>query len=444
MNRFDIRDIVTILLNSIYNTVGEDGLATGFALGSSSGTHPLGSINITLFFRRKKLLPAAIKLRELGPVHLRYLPLGHCFSLLRNFLCERYHLIACNDIFSRAETSLLERVSHSHIDLLVEEFAKSDILIPDFNTYLFPLVPIQVKSAFNGSSFTFSKNSDLPSQFRCSGYPPGFINGEQFPPFTERNWNTKSPSSWLLVEAPSPDVAKRYRSSILGATSLTVKHRYRYQFTGRKIFGGIASIGNGWTISNSSPHTPALGIDITLSEEDADWLQILDTTLTSTSKSETKKLKSLQYFYRSWFLPDSERFAIDCITIDSMFGDANGATEAVASGVDEIFEGKLDRRRVLLLMRLRNSVIHGGAPDVYDSIKYAKYYRDYGEDPINDMSALVAESLRRKIFNGKLREHSDFFAGVIERATSIGILPAQVHSGILSPLFETDIPRVDT
>lgn len=125
-----------------------------------------------------------------------------------------------------------------------------------------------------------------------------------------------------------------------------------------------------------------------LGKGDAEWLDVIDRALASNSDSDVKNLKSLQYFYRSWFLPNSERFPIDCIMIDSIFGDANGATEAVARGVDELFNGKLDRTRVLLLMRLRNSVIHGGAPDVFNSSKYAKYYRDYGDDPITDMSAL--------------------------------------------------------
>ena len=156
--------------------------------------------------------------------------------------------------------------------------------------------------------------------------------------------------------------------------------------------------------------------------------------LASSSEANIKKLKSLQYFYRAWFLPDSERFAIDCITIDSLFGDANGATEAVARGVDELFGGKLDRARVLLLMRLRNSVIHGGAPDVYDSSKYARYYRDYGDDPIADMSALVAECLRRKVFGGQFREQLDPYAEVIAQAVAAGRFPAREPAGILAPL----------
>ncbi|RWM01752.1 MAG: hypothetical protein EOR68_09155 [Mesorhizobium sp.] len=434
MNAAQMREVVIGLLDATYNTVGEDGLASAFILGRRERHLALGGISVTLFFRRKKLMPAVMKLRSLGPPHLRYLPLGHSFEKLRSFLTDRYHLVAGNNIFSRAETSLLERISKEQVDLLVDQFAKSDILTPPQETCLFPLVTIQMKDAFEGAVFSLSTASDLAAQRPLASLPRGYVNGQLFPPFSDWKHRTHSPTSWLLVTAPSPDVAKKYRASILGAISLTVMHRYRHQFTGRKVFGGVASVRDGWSFSDSSPHTPALGEDVVLGVEDGVWLDMIDRALASSSEADIKKLKSLQYFYRAWFLPDSERFPIDCITIDSMFGDANGATEAVARGVDELFGGKLDRARVLLLMRLRNSVIHGGAPDVYDSSKYARYYRDYGDDPITDMSALVAECLRRKVFEGQLREQPDPYAEVIAQAVAAGRFPAREPAGILAPL----------
>lgn len=434
MDTNEIRDIITTLLDATYNTVGEDGLLTSFMLGRNDGRQSFGGISVTLFFRRKKLMPAAVKLRTAGPVHLRHLPLAHSLDLLRSFLCDRYHVVAANEIFSRAETSLFERISKADVNLLLEEFAKSELLNPIYETCLFPLVTVQVDDTYNGSIFAFSSCRNLSIQRDFADLPIGYINGETYPPFA--NWQnaTQTPSSWLLVNAPSAEVGKSYRASILGALGLTVMHRYRYQFTMRRMFGGLASIRDGWTISDSPPHTPALGENIVLGKEDAEWLDVIDRALASNTDSNVKNLKSLKYFYRSWFLPDSERFPIDCITIDSMFGDANGATEAVARGVDELFDGKIDRARVLLLMRLRNSVIHGGAPDVYDSSKYAKYYRDYGDDPIADMSTLVAECLRRKVFGDLLREQPDPYAKVIAQAVAAGSFPAKEPSGILAPI----------
>lgn len=434
MNPVEMREIIKNLLESVYNYAGEDGLSSSFVIGRRDKNYVFGGVSVTIFFRRKKLLAAALKLRSLGPPHLRYLPLTISIEGLRSFLTDQYHLVAGSEAFSRAETSLFKRIPKEKFELLIEKFALSDILMPHLETCLFPLVPIQIKNTFEGRIFSLSAASELAAQTPLANLPRGYVNGQTYPPFSDWGYKTQSPSSWLIVTAPSPEVAQKYRASILGAIALTVMHRYRYQFTLRKVFGGLVSIRDGYSISDSSPHTPALGADIILGDKDGIWLDVIDNALASGSEVDVKTLKSLQYFYRSWFLPASERFPIDCMTIDSMFGDANGATEAVARGVDELFTGKLDRARVLLLMRLRNSVIHGGAPDVYDSSKYAKYYRDYGDDPINDMSALVAECLRRRVFDGQLREQPDPYAEIIARAVTAGRLSKSVPTGILAPL----------
>lgn len=211
MNTNEIRDIVTTLLDATYNTVGEDGLLTGFMLGRNDGRQSFGGISVTLFIRRKRLMPAAVKLRMAGPVHLRYFPLGHSLDLLRSFLCDRYHIVAASEIFSRAETSLLERISEADVNLLVEEFANSDLLNPVYETCLFPLITVQVDDTYDGSAFAFSSCRDHSIQRDFADLPSGYINGETYPPFANWQHATQAPSSWLLVNAPSSEVGKRLK-----------------------------------------------------------------------------------------------------------------------------------------------------------------------------------------------------------------------------------------
>lgn len=66
-------------------------------------------------------------------------------------------------------------------------------------------------------------------------------------------------------------------------------------------------------------------------------------------------------------------------------------------------------------------------------------YRDYGDDPITDMSALVAECLRRKIFNGLLREQPDPYAEIIAQAVAAGRFPVREPAGILAPLATAEM-----
>ena len=74
-------------------------------------------------------------------------------------------------------------------------------------------------------------------------------------------------------------------------------------------------------------------------------------------------------------------------------------------------------------MQLRNSVVHGGAPDVYDSRKYARYFDDYDADPIHDLELVVAGCLRLKIFGDNLKEHADPNAAIVAQAQAKGLLP---------------------
>ena len=73
------------------------------------------------------------------------------------------------------------------------------------------------------------------------------------------------------------------------------------------------------------------------------------------------------------------------MTLDAMFGDSSRATKAVVEALGRFGDSTFDEARLKLLLKLRNSVIHGGAPDIYDSEKYQRYYETYGDDPLFDL-----------------------------------------------------------
>ena len=58
-------------------------------------------------------------------------------------------------------------------------------------------------------------------------------------------------------------------------------------------------------------------------------------------------------------------------------------------------------------MGVRGDVVHGRAPDVYDSKNYIQYYCKHQADPIFDLELIVARCLRVTIFSGDLAYHKD-------------------------------------
>lgn len=161
-----------------------------------------------------------------------------------------------------------------------------------------------------------------------------------------------------------------------------------------------------------------------LTEADHPWLAILASLFEATDKHSRSRLRALEYFYRAWFLDSPERFPALCMALDSLVGADDRHKAAAIKYVKNIIDTSIDDGRLRLLMRVRGAVIHGAAPDVYESKHYERYYVDYETDPIRDLELIVAKCLREAIFGGALKYHPDPNAKLIENMQANGRLPA--------------------
>jgi hypothetical protein len=128
----------------------------------------------------------------------------------------------------------------------------------------------------------------------------------------------------------------------------------------------------------------------------------------SESDAKTRKqLRALEYYYRAWPLDAIERFPWLIMALDAVFGDASQATQAVVEALGSLPGNEFGYDRLKLLLKLRGSVIHGGAPDVHESQNYQRNYEEYDNDPIFDLELITAR-------DGKLLEHPHPRAHLIE------------------------------
>lgn len=300
----------------------------------------------------------------------------------------------------------------------------SAIFVPKNSPTLFPLVPVHLETDFASEPFFLVRPKSL-EPLRQPG-PATWLKPEQFPPMKDFEGQKQVTSTWLGVRSPAVQSSVKMRSAILGAIALTPPPRYRHMFSSQRLFGGRCTIDDNIMTSFGEPHTPPMMEPITIDDADIGWLTILADKLLSKEKNDRRQINSLEYYYRAWPLGQSERFPILCMTLDALFGDASQATQSVIERVRIVLGDHVDPQRLRLLMELRASVIHGGAPDVYESRKYARYYTKYGEDPIYDLELVVAHCLRKVAFDDLLVEHADPHASRIAEMQLKGRMPKQL------------------
>lgn len=381
-----------------------------------------------LYVDRKAYIKAILFIRENGAPYLRAISISDLWSMVTSFVTENFWYIGRSSFLSVLDGSYLHRVTPEDKAALAAALAASPLFHPTAELTIYPLVPIRVLNGFECERFFLISaqnlnHAHLPPRAEGSNLEP-----TSFPPFAAWDGVRQRPvAAWLGVRSPLPIVSDKMAAAILGAVALTPRPSQRFMFSGRKMFGGKCTVGEGVTVRGfGEPHTPPLMNDIKVASSDHAWLGKLAMLLDLEDKSSKSRVRALEYFYRAWFLNPRERFPALCMSLDSLVGADHGHTSAAVNFVKDLIGGHIDDQRLRLLMRVRGAVIHGAAPDVYDSENYAQYYVDYGTDPIHDLELVVAKCLRETIFEGKLKYHLDPDEKYIKEAQSRGMIPKEI------------------
>lgn len=410
------REAIGLLLSAVY-WKGGDGLKTSFMFGRPGAPHYEQRMGVEISYRQKELVRAVLFVRRHGPAYLRMISLSDVRDSLTNFLSENYWYLVDETFGQTFDCSFAEHVSEGPKRELALALEQSKLFRPSQLLTLFPLITVTVERDFDSDTFFVVKPKGLDHRRLPETVSQRWLNPDQFPPMKDWRGIKQAPSAWLGVRSPALLAAKKMRSAILGAFALVQHPNERYLFTGRKTFGGYCILNEGFTTSLGSSHTPPIGDNIVLTDADHPWLAVLGRKLMSADKHDRMHLKALEYFYRAWPYGPAERFPVLFMALDALFeaGEGEGVTRTVMRGVTGLLGDEYAEERLRLLIELRGSVIHGGAPDVYDSRKYGRYWQDYGADPIRDLELIAAACLRKAVFDGSLVEHPHTHAALIAK-----------------------------
>ncbi len=400
-------EAVELILSALY--ANGNHLLSSFLFGKPGVPHWDRRLGANIFVRRKDYIHALLFIRQNGASYLRAISISDLWWMLTTFITENFWYISDGKLLRLHDCSYAEQTSIEGKMALAGALEMTPMFSPTSELTLFPLLPIHITNSFESERFFILNSTELSRTLLSSDFNVSDLSPSQFPPIASWDGHKRPATSWLGVRSPLLLASKKMASAILGAVALTPIPRERHLFSGRTMYGGLCTFISGcYSVSGAGdPHTPPLMNDIILTELDHVWLAILAALFDASDKRALSQLRALEYFYRAWFLDPRERFPALCMSLDSLVGVSHGHTSAAVKFVKNVVDTAIDEGRLRLLMRVGGAVIHGAAPDVYDSENYEKYYIDYETDPIRDLELIVAKCLREDIFGSNLKYHPD-------------------------------------
>lgn len=410
------RQAMSLLLAAMFKGRHPDRRRFSFMFGRPGEPLALARLGTEVNYDGGALLQAALYVRRYGSPHLRSLSVDEVEHRLTKFITDHYWQLADEALMQRFDCSYDAHLSNNIKGQFADTAAASDLFIEPRQVTVFPLIPIEVEVGFDSPRFFICSPGELPAQLAGRQVRADLVP-DSFPPVLNWDGVRHNPISWLGLEAPTLDAAKQMRAAVLGAVALLPHHYERYQFSGRAMFGGFATFNGGCTLSFGEAHTPGLMTNIVIGAEDHPWLVELSNKLISPAKEYRRQMRALEYYYRAWAPDTAKRYPTLFAAIDAIFGDASQATQAVVDAVDPVMGTDYTSERIRLMLGLRASVVHGGAPNVYESSKYEQYYRTYKTDPVRDLELIVARCLQQVVFPGVMSERPHTHADLILQET---------------------------
>lgn len=395
----------------IYNTPGQHSL--------------VGGAGVELYYADVELLRTALYLRQNAAPHLQTLSVSDVEQAITSFVASNFWIIGDEawegcalGAGHASDAPFAAFLSEKAKSGLAAAMGASSLYVEPRDLTVFPLVVVRVEAEFDGPDFFLVGSAGLRPERLPPSVPVEDMASETFPPVADARRTWGRPASWLGIWAGTLEIAKRDRAAVLGALALLPHHMQRYMFTGRTTFGGRCTFSSeGRTTSNSDPHTPPLAEDVVIGPADHAWLNVLAAKLRSPTKAHRRQMRALEYYYRAWAPDPVRRFPTLFGALDAIYGDAGQATQSVIDAVGPVMGSAYDYERLRLLLSLRGSVIHGGAPNVYESRSYHRYYERYEEDATRDLDLIVARCLQGVVFGGAMTERPHTHAAVIKEHT---------------------------
>ncbi|WP_127598178.1 hypothetical protein [Nitratireductor alexandrii] len=418
-------EIVSLVLAAYYRLPGADRTYEQVSVVESKGGWDHAGLTERAFVSSAGIAAAALVLRERGPKHFSDESIAFSIRTLRAFFREHHYIVASELADWPADQSYRAMISDAGKAALAAMLANSCVFNPQSRLLLFPLTPVLVEAPFVGQNFFIVPPDKLTAELPAALQRLDLVT-TQMPPLRREGRAVEPVGSWLGARGPSDNTAKKIKRIVLGALALAPIYRERYGFVLRPSVRNYLSVHREIVVVTSNPHTPPLADGLRIRVCDHVWLRILDSIIASSEKLERSKRNALDYFFRGWFLDPVERCPIMFMALEALFENREGqATQRLREGMLTTLDAGHALPQINKMIALRNSVIHGGSPDVFASSIYQKYWSRFGTDISIDLEVATAKCLRKHVFGDAFVPQGDPHEELVAEHRALGHLPTE-------------------
>jgi hypothetical protein len=289
-------------------------------------------------------------------------------SFITSYIEKIIAPVIANMVFEFVECSTLYELINigGKITLKVkfDDYASNYIQL---QTIFFPLGPFD-GLGFDGISFSFVDTS----HFEKNSIPTRFLNTPLF----------LGVEKWLALRARNKGRSIQVMETVLGALASALHPHSRFLFNGIEPRNGIFTDKGTVHSGGIDRCLPPLMDKVILRPRDVPWLVRLDTIIINQHKN-LNKIRSLRYYFFSWHAQNSERYSFLCMALEALIPAKEKGQRDKCIWVREALCNCIDLHVIeLLLISIRNDILHGDAASIPESVHYNDFISKYANEPI--------------------------------------------------------------
>jgi hypothetical protein len=367
--------------------------------GSPFGSGPFGGgIAILVYIDHAAMNRAAILAYQVFPQFLEGVPLSNVRSLLSRSLQHDFWRFMDRVFPVPQRETLWELTMQEDVASISASIQRETTAMAAPKLWLIPAWRLRVDAHLDAGPWIVASGGASHANSLDVLTAQHNLNGSVFPPVTiaGRCDPVTNNDTWLGVRAREEAQALSRLAQIFGAISVALDLNKSRTFSGAAFPAGLFSIDSHDMVEfrTRGPQFPPILSGAALDAQQVAWIGRLLNEPARSSERSLRMLTCLEYVAAGWQPAGRLGFVHNAIAFDALFGVNGKVNKSIIDGVKQNAASITDiENRIRLLLKIRNSLLHGSASSVEQTSEYISYWDSYGVDPHEDQVHILRTCL---------------------------------------------------